>query len=261
MSASTVTVDRKGSVCIITMCRPETFNTLSLELAMDLLAAALTCARDPHTRAVVLTGMGKSFCFGGDLKAMSSKGGENVGPLMREVVSYMNSAISQFMRMDAPVIAAVNGTAAGAGVGFAMMADLIVAGESTKFNLAYTGVGLTPDAGVTYLLPRTIGMKRTMEMLLLNPSLSAQQALEWGLVNRVVPDEDLLSEALKIAERLASGPLHAFGKSKRLVAQAMGALETQLAVEGETIALQAGTSEAQEGIAAFLGKRKPNYSG
>ena len=258
MSASTVTVDRKGAVSIITMSRPETFNTLSLELAMDLLAAALTCARDPGTRAVVLTGMGKSFCFGGDLKAMSSKA-NNVGPLMREVVSYMNSAISQFMRMDAPVIAAVNGTAAGAGVGFALMADLIVAGQSSKFNLAYTGVGLTPDAGVTYLLPRTIGMKRTMEMLLLNPSLSADQALEWGLVNRVVPDENLLSEALKIAEQLASGPLRAFGKSKRLVAQAMGALETQLAVEGETIALQAGTPEAQEGIAAFLNKRKPSY--
>jgi len=260
MSASTVKVDRKGAVSIITMCRPETFNTLSLELAMDLLAAALTCARDPHTRAVILTGSGKAFCFGGDLKAMSSKS-NHVGPLMREVVSYMNSAISQFMRMDAPVIAAVNGTAAGAGVGFALMADLIVAGESSKFNLAYTGVGLTPDAGVTYLLPRTIGMKRTMEMLLLNPSLSAEKALEWGLVNRVVPDESLLSEAMKLAEQLANGPLGAFGKSKRLVAQAMGALETQLAVEGETIALQAETPEAQEGMTAFLSKRRPNFSG
>jgi 2-(1,2-epoxy-1,2-dihydrophenyl)acetyl-CoA isomerase len=141
------------------------------------------------------------------------------------------------------------------------MADLIVAGQSSKFNLAYTGVGLTPDAGVTYLLPRTIGVKRTMEMLLLNPSLSAEKALEWGLINRVVPDEDLLSEAMKLAEQLAAGPLRAFGKSKRLVAQSLGALETQLAVEGETIALQAATPEGQEGISAFLNKRKPNFSG
>jgi 2-(1,2-epoxy-1,2-dihydrophenyl)acetyl-CoA isomerase len=258
MSASTVGVDKKGAVAVITLSRPDNSNTLNIELSMDLLAAALACARDTSTRAVVLTGAGKNFCFGGDLRAMGSKN-HAVGPYMREAVSYMNSAISQFMRMDAPVIAAVNGTAAGAGVGFAIMADLTLAAKSAKFNLAYTSVGLTPDAGTTYLLPRTIGVKRTMEMLLLNDSISADQALEWGLINRVVPDADLQSEAMKLAERLASGPKGSFGKSKRLVAHAIGALETQLALEGETIALQAGTAEAQEGIAAFLQKRRPDF--
>jgi len=258
MSASTVKVDKKGAIALITFNRPEVFNTLSLELAMDLLAAALTCARDPSTRAVVITGAGQHYCFGGDLKAMASKGNA-AGPYLREAVTYMNAAISQFVRMDAPVIAAVNGTAAGAGVGFALMADLIVAAESAKFNLAYTGVGLTPDAGTTFLLPRTIGAKRAMEMLLLNPSLTADKALEWGLVNRVVPDQNLLSEAMKLAEQLASGPLRSFGKSKRLVAQALGLFESQLVVEGETIATQVGTAEAQEGITAFLAKRRPTF--
>jgi 2-(1,2-epoxy-1,2-dihydrophenyl)acetyl-CoA isomerase len=258
MSASTVGIEKNGSVAVITLSRPDSSNTLNLELAMDLLAAALACARDSSTRAVVLTGAGKNFCFGGDLRSMGAKN-HSVGPYMREAVSYMNSAISQFMRMDAPVIAAVNGTAAGAGVGFAVMADLTLAAESAKFNLAYTSVGLTPDAGTTYLLPRIIGVKRTMEMLLLNDSISAEKALEWGLVNQVVPDSELKSTAMKLAERLASGPMRSYGKSKRLIAHALGALETQLALEGETIALQAGTPEAQEGIQAFLAKRKPNF--
>jgi 2-(1,2-epoxy-1,2-dihydrophenyl)acetyl-CoA isomerase len=260
MSASTVSVDKKGAVAVITLNRPDSFNTLSIELSMDLLAAALACARDSTTRAVVLTGAGKNFCFGGDLKAMGSKNNA-VGPYMREAVSYMNSAISQFMRMDAPLISAVNGTAAGAGVGFAIMADLTIAGRSAKFNAAYTSVGLTPDAATTFLLPRIIGAKRAMEMLLLNQSVSAEQALAWGLVNQVVPDENLMSEAMKLAEQLAQGPMRAFGKAKRLVAHALGALETQLALEGETIALQAGTAEAQEGIAAFIAKRRANFSG
>jgi 2-(1,2-epoxy-1,2-dihydrophenyl)acetyl-CoA isomerase len=227
---------------------------------MDLLAAALACERDASTRAVILTGAGKNFCFGGDLRSMATKN-HAVGPYMREAVSYMNSAISHFMRMDAPLISAVNGTAAGAGVGFAIMADLTIAAQSAKFNLAYTSVGLTPDAGTTYLLPRIIGVKRTMEMLLLNRSISAEEALDWGLINRVVPDEELLSEAMKLARQLAEGPKQAFGKSKRLIAHALGALETQLALEGETIADQAGTDEAQEGISSFLGKRKPGFTG
>jgi 2-(1,2-epoxy-1,2-dihydrophenyl)acetyl-CoA isomerase len=258
MAASTVSVDKKGAVAVITLSRADNANTLNLEMGMDLLAAALACERDTTTRAVILTGAGQNFCFGGDLRSMSAKN-HAVGAYMREAVSYMNSAISHFMRMDAPVIAAVNGTAAGAGVGFAVMADLTLAAKSAKFNLAYTSVGLTPDAGTTFLLPRIIGVKRTMEMLLLNRSISADEALEWGLVNQVVADAELASEAMNLAQQLAEGPMRAFGKSKRLIAHALGALETQLALEGETIAAQAGTAEAQEGVAAFLAKRKPGF--
>jgi 2-(1,2-epoxy-1,2-dihydrophenyl)acetyl-CoA isomerase len=163
--------------------------------------------------------------------------------------------------MDPPVIAAVNGTAAGAGVGLMAMADLAVCGRSSKFSLAYTGVGLTPDAGTSFLLPRSIGVKRTMELMLLNRALTASEALEWGLVNSVVEDSQLLEESLRIAERLAAGATRAFGKTKRLLAASMAGLESQMVLESETIASQAVTDEGAEGINSFLGKRKPDFAG
>jgi 2-(1,2-epoxy-1,2-dihydrophenyl)acetyl-CoA isomerase len=134
-----------------------------------------------------------------------------------------------------------------------------VASESSRFNLAYTGVGLTPDAGTSFLLPRAVGARRAMELLLLNRSLSAQEALSWGLVNRVVPDAMVVDEALALAEKLAAGPTRAFGKVKRLVAQSLGALESQMVLESETIAGQAASAEGAEGISAFLAKRKPAF--
>src|SRR5262249_16805358 len=179
-------------------------------MAMDLLAAAMTCARSAAVRAVVLTGAGSHFCFGGDLRAMASR--DTAGDdYIRELTTYLHAAISHFMRMDAPVLAAVNGTAAGAGGGLVAMADLAVCGRSAKFNLAYTRAGLTPDAGTSFLLPRTLGVKRTMELLLLNRSLPAAEALAWGLVNEVVEDEQLLSRGLEVAEGLAHGACGPFG--------------------------------------------------
>src|SRR6516162_10295239 len=197
MSTSSVQVETRGAVALVTLNRPESSNTLNIEVAMDLLAAAMTCGRNPAVRAVVLTGAGRQFCFGGDLRAMAARGGAADGYL-RELTGYLHSAISHFVRMDAPVIAAVNGTAAGAGVGLVAMADLAVCGHSSKFNLAYTQAGLTPDAGTTFLLPRTLGLKRSMELLLLNRSLTSAEALEWGLVNEVVPDEQLPARALEV---------------------------------------------------------------
>jgi 2-(1,2-epoxy-1,2-dihydrophenyl)acetyl-CoA isomerase len=161
--------------------------------------------------------------------------------------------------MDSPVIAAVNGTAAGAGVGLAAMADLALCGRSSKFNLAYTQAGLTPDAGTTFLLPRMLGLKRTMELLLLNRALPAEEALSWGLVNEVVADEQLLARALEVAEKLASGASAAFGATKRLIAHSLGALESQMVLESETIARHAVDEEGMEGVSAFLEKRTPHF--
>ena len=159
--------------------------------------------------------------------------------------------------MDAPVIAAVNGTAAGAGVGLVAMADLALCATSSKFNLAYTNAGLTPDAGTSFLLPRMLGVKRTMELLLLNRTLLPAEALGWGLVNEVVSDEQLLERALEIAEQLAQGASGAYGATKRLIAHSLGALESQMVLESETIAAHAVGAEGAEGISAFLEKRKP----
>ena len=258
MSAPSVQVESRGAVAVVTINRPDVSNTLNLQTAMDLLAAAMTCGRNPDVRAVVLTGAGRNFCFGGDLRGMLNKG-KGADAYLRELTTYLHEAISHFARMDAPLIAAVNGTAAGAGVGLVAMADLALCAESSKFNLAYTGVGLTPDAGTSFLLPRAIGTKRAMELFLLNRSLSAAEALSWGLVNSVVADDQLMSEAMKLGERLANGATRAFGRTKRLVASSLGGLESQMVLEAETIASSAGSAEGLEGITAFLEKRKPSF--
>jgi 2-(1,2-epoxy-1,2-dihydrophenyl)acetyl-CoA isomerase len=260
MSAPSVHVETRGAVAVVTLNRPDNANTINLQTAMDLLAAAMTCARNTTVRAVVLTGAGRNFCFGGDLRAIASKEGAE-DDYLRELTGYLHSAISHFVRMDPPVIAAVNGTAAGAGVGLVAMADLAICGENSKFNLAYTGVGLTPDGGTSFLLPRAIGAKRTMELLLLNRPLPAKEALNWGLVNEVVADGELLKRALELAEELARGATRAFGKTKRLVAHALGTFESHMVLESETIASQAVSTDGAEGIRAFLEKRKPNFSG
>jgi len=260
VSTPTVQVETRGAVALVTLNRPESANTLNLQMGMDLLAAALACARNAAVRAVVLTGAGRNFCFGGDLRAMASR--ETAGDdYIRELTTYLHAAIAHFTRMDAPVVAAVNGTAAGAGVGLVAMADLALCAAGSKFNLAYTNAGLTPDAGTSFLLPRIVGAKRTMELLLLNRTLPANDALAWGLVNEVVAEEALLPRALALAEQLAAGASGAYGATKRLVAASLGAFESQMHLESETIAARAVSAEGAEGISAFLEKRKPQFPG
>jgi 2-(1,2-epoxy-1,2-dihydrophenyl)acetyl-CoA isomerase len=260
MSTPSVQVETRGAVALVTLNRPESANTLNLQMGMDLLAAALACARNAEVRAVVLTGAGRNFCFGGDLRAMASR--DTAGDdYIRELTTYLHAAIAHFTRMDAPVIAAVNGTAAGAGVGLVAMADLAVCARSAKFNLAYTNAGLTPDAGTSFLLPRIVGAKRTMELLLLNRTLTAAEALSWGLVNEVVADEEVHARALAIAAQLAAGATRAYGATKRLLAASLGAFESQMILESETIAAHAVGAEGTEGISAFLEKRRPDFSG
>jgi 2-(1,2-epoxy-1,2-dihydrophenyl)acetyl-CoA isomerase len=258
MSNTTVDVETRGAVAVLTLNRPDSGNTLNLQLAMDLLAAALTCARNPAVRAVVLTGAGQNFCFGGDLRAI---GKGHADAYLRELTTYLHGAIAHFVRIDAPVIAAVNGTAAGAGMGLVLMADLAVSGASSKFSMAYTAVGLTPDAGTSFMLPRAVGAKRSMEMILLNRALNAQEALSWGLVNEVVSDAQVLPRALELGEQLAGGATGAFGASKRLIAHSLGALERQMVLESEAIVAQGAAAEGMEGITAFLDKRKPKFNG
>ena len=258
MAAATVEVETRGAVAVVTLNRPQSANTLNLQMAMDLLAAAMACARNAAVRAVVLGGAGRHFSFGGDLRGMA--GHERAGgDYVRELTTYLHAAISHFVRMDAPVVAAVNGTAAGAAVGLVAMADLAVCGRSSQFNLAYTNVGLTPDAGTSFLLPRIVGAKRAMELLLLNRALSAAEALGWGLVNEVVDDEQLPARALELAEQLARGARGAYGATKRLIAQSLGAFESQMVLESETIAAHAVSAEGMEGIGAFLEKRRPQF--
>jgi len=255
----TLNLDVRNRVAYLALNRMEAMNTLSLQMGKDLLQAAIAIEADQGVRAVVITGAGKAFCAGGDLRGMSEQG-DRIGNYVHELTIQLHAAINLFTKMDAPVIAAVNGTTAGAGVGLVAMADLALAAQSAKFTLAYTGVGLTPDGSTSFFLPRLIGLKRAAELLLLNRTLSAEEAMNWGLVNQVVADADLAEEAAKLAAKLAAGPKGAYGKVKRLLAASCGALESQLTLEGREISAQCVGTEGREGIAAFLGKRKPNYT-
>mgnify|MGYP000290364649 CR=1 FL=1 len=256
---STVLLEKRGDVAVVTLNRPDNANVLNLQMGRDLLAVVTACQQDVALRAVVLTGAGKHFCFGGDLRGMLTAGGAT-DAWLRELTTDLHQSIVGLVRLDAPVIAAVNGTAAGAGVGLVAMADLAVCGEGSKFSLAYTGVALTPDGGTSFFLPQILGNKRALELMLTNRPLSAADALGWGFVNQVVPDAEVLDAALQLASRVAAGPRQAQGSVKRLVAHAGGALEAHLALESETIARQSISAEGQEGMKAFLEKRKPTFA-
>ncbi len=256
--SSTVSLTVENHVATVTLDRPAAGNAMNLRFGADFLDVAQRLQRDTAVRAVLLTGAGRHFCFGGDLKAMVDSGA-GIREYLAELTTNLHAAIAVFMRMDAPVVAAVNGTAAGAGLGLVLMADLAVAGSGSKFTAAYTGVALTPDGANTFLLPRAIGHKRAMELFLTNRVLSATEALQWGLVNEVVDDAAVVERARALAERLAHGPRGAYGAVKRLLDSAAPGLEAQLALESATIAARGVSDEAREGIAAFLAKRRPDF--
>ena len=245
-------------VATVTFNRADGANALNMAMGRDLLEAALRVEADPAVRAVIVTGAGKHFCFGGDLRGMAEQGAA-IGGYLNELTTNIHAAISCFVRMKAPVIAAVNGTAAGGGVGLMCMADLAIAGTGSRFSLAYTGVGLAPDCSTSFLLPRIVGRRRALELLLTNRTLSADEALAWGLVNEVVDDAEVLPRAQALAARFAAGPTESYAAVKRLVDAADPGLEAQMALEGRTIAAQALHPHGQEGVAAFLGKRKPSF--
>jgi 2-(1,2-epoxy-1,2-dihydrophenyl)acetyl-CoA isomerase len=261
MSFETLLFDVRDGVAHVTLDREKEGNAIDLQMGKDLMGAALRCDEDPAVRAVLIGAKGRMFCAGGDLRAFASAGDE-MPALLKELTTYLHAAISRFARGRAPVVAAVGGAAAGAGFSLVCAADLVLCGESAKFTMAYTRVGLAPDGSSTYHLPRLIGARRALELMLTNRLLSAQEALEWGLVNRVVPDEKLAEEAEGLAAQLAAGPTGAFGSVKNLVLDgAHQGLELQMELEARAIADAARTADAKEGIQAFFEKRAPKFRG
>ena len=204
-----------NNVAIITLNRPEAANGIDLTMAKELMQAAIICDESKEIRAVLLTANGKFFSAGGDLKSFAEFG-EQVSAKIKELMIYMHSAISRFNRMDTPTVIAINGVAAGAGFSMACMGDIVFAAESAKFTMAYTAAGLSPDGAASYFLPRLVGIRRTQDLMLTNRRLTAQEALDWGIVTRVVADDDLYAEALAQAEQLAQGPTLAYGTVKQL---------------------------------------------
>jgi 2-(1,2-epoxy-1,2-dihydrophenyl)acetyl-CoA isomerase len=258
-SSPAIRLEIRAHVAHLTMTRADAANTMNLQFGREFAAAAYAIRKDSSVRAVLLRGEGKNFCFGGDLRGMMAAGGD-VNAYLSELTTDVHAGLIHLARANAPVVAAVQGSAAGAGLGLVLAADLAIAGRSAKFTAAYTAVGLTPDAGSTFLLPRAVGYKRAMEMLISNRVLDAQLALEWGLINQIVEDAQLADTAAALAARLAAGATGAFGTVKRLLAESEPGWEAQLAREGSTIAGRAATAEGREGIAAFLEKRTPNFS-
>jgi 2-(1,2-epoxy-1,2-dihydrophenyl)acetyl-CoA isomerase len=259
MDFETLEFEVRGAVAHVTLAREQAANALDLRLCQELFEAALRCQRNPAVRAVVIGAKGRMFCAGGDLQAMAAAG-DAAPALLRRMTLHLHGAIALFARMDAPVVAAVSGTAAGAGFSLVCACDLAVAAESAKFTMAYTRAGLTPDGSSTWFLPRLVGRK--LELMLGNRLLSAAEALDWGLVNRVVPDVEVAQAAEALARELAAGATRAYGTTKRLVlGSASESLETQMELEAEGIAAAAATRDGREGIAAFLAKRAPGFVG
>lgn len=260
MEFQTLTLKVENGVATITLNRPEAANAINLRMAQELVAAFSQC-EDSAVRAVLITGSGRFFSAGGDLKEFASHVGD-VPTRSKEVATWLHVAVARLARLAAPVVAAVNGTAAGAGFSLAMACDLALAAQSARFVMAYTSIGLTPDGSSSYFLPRLVGVRRALELTLTNRLLSAQEAEAWGLVNRVVADDQLPAEAAALAARLAAGPTTAFAAAKRLLLlSATESLETQMEHEAQAIGAAAQTEDFREGLDAFLAKRSPNFQG
>ncbi len=261
MSYETLLFEVADGVGTITINRPEAFNAMSPLCAKEFADVAVRCDDDPEVRAVVLTGAGKAFCAGGDLGAFASAG-SSAKSLLKVMAGDLHMGLSRLARGNAPVIAAVNGTAAGAGFSLVMAADLAIAAHSAVFTMAYTNAGLSPDGSSTFYMPRKIGDRRTRELMLTNRLLKAEEALAWGVVNQVVADDQVVAEAMKLAQKLAAGPTLAFGAVKTLLNGTFDqTLESQMELEARAIAELSVTADGQEGINAFMAKRKPEFRG
>lgn len=256
-------LERKNGVARITLTRPENFNAYDLDLAAELEEAVESCGRDPKVKALILTGEGKAFCSGGDIKEMCDwmeKSKEPVSVHFQRLTRYLHATVVELNRMPKPVVAAVNGVAAGAGFSLAMACDIRLAADSARFTQAYTKIGLVPDGGSSYFLPRLAGPARAAELMFLNRVLSAQEALEWGLVSRVVGKDQLAQEAMDLACELARGPQVAHGLLKGLLRTTWElSLEGQLEEERRAMVQASLTKDFQEGIQSFLNKREPKF--
>jgi len=251
----------KDGLARLTLNRPKAANSFNIDLVREFFEVATICAEDSEIRAVLLTGAGRFFSAGGDLKNFAAAE-DQISKIVSETADTLHAAISKFARMNAPIVAAVNGPAAGAGMSVVCMTDIALAAESAFFSMAYTAAGLAPDGSSTYFLPRIVGIRRARELMLSNRRLSAAEAHALGIVERVVPDDALMTEAETVARALASGPTLAFGAVKNLLLASQNArLEDQLDAETSAITSMTRTSDGREGIAAFREKRKPNFKG
>jgi 2-(1,2-epoxy-1,2-dihydrophenyl)acetyl-CoA isomerase len=256
-----LTVERAAGVATITLNRADAFNAFHLKMGREIFDAALEVDEDTAVRSVVLTGAGRAFCAGGDVREFIDNL-PRIGIHVKELTTYLHGAVSRLCRSDKPVIVGVNGIAAGGGLALALSGDIVVASETARFTMAYSKIGATPDGSSSYFLPRLVGLRRAMDLYFTNRVLTAQDALDWGLVTRVTPDAELRSTVDALARELAAGPTKAFGAAKRLFHRSTSeSLETQMELEAQAIARSGHTEDFREGVTAFAAKKTPTFRG
>lgn len=261
MSDSPVLLHIDDAIATLTLNRPAAGNSVDQPLADALLDAAILCDTDPSIRCVVLTGNGTLFCGGGDIGAFAGAGND-VPVFLNRLAGTLHMALTRLLRMAKPLLVVVNGPAAGAGLSLAICGDVVIAAQSAHFTAAYGSVGLTPDGGMSWLLPRHVGMRRAQEIILTNRRISAQEAASIGMVTRTVPDDTLAEDAARTARMLAQAPTGALAGARALLLESGNSpLESQLERETRSITAAGGSAECREGVAAFLARRKPDFSG
>jgi 2-(1,2-epoxy-1,2-dihydrophenyl)acetyl-CoA isomerase len=255
--------DLRENVCLVTINRPDRLNALNSEVANEL-QTAIKAAVEDGARAIVLTGAGRAFCAGGDLREMqeiASQAGD-VGAFFDEPLRELNDLVLLMRKTPVPILAAVNGVASGGGCNLALACDLVFAGESAKFNQAFIKIGLSPDIGGTFILPRLVGWKRAAELMFTGDMVSARDAYEMGMINGVVNDAELMSHVISLAQRLAGAPTAAIGQIKLLLeASAVNDYGGQLELERQAQMQSGKTKDFVEGVTAFLEKRQPKFTG
>jgi 2-(1,2-epoxy-1,2-dihydrophenyl)acetyl-CoA isomerase len=264
MTNGSVLYQRHDSIATLTLNRPESLNAMNEAMMGEIERILIELEADTAVRVVVLTGAGRAFSSGGDQK----RDGADVPPSFFEgdpggaLIERLNRCVLRMQRLHKPIVGSINGVAAGAGMNIALATDLRIASDTARFGEVFARVGLVPDGGGTYFLPRLVGTAKAMELILLADIIDAQEALRIGLVSRVVPAEQLEHETLKLAERLAQGPTVAYGLAKTGLYQGLGmSLEDVLNMEARNQAIAARTPDRAEGVAAFREKRPPRFTG
>ena len=261
MTYETIKYAVNDGVAKIEFNRPDAGNSINRKFAHEFMDVAIKSTTDSSVRCIVIGAAGAMYSFGGDLKFFSTEMEKIEGTLI-ELTAVLHQGIQRFHNCKVPVIIVVDGMAAGGGFSLALFADIVFASRSSKFTMAYTNAGLSPDGSSSYYLPRLVGLRRAQELMLTNRVLSAEEAQEWGIVTYVCDGEQLDGEVEKLASKLASGPTRAYGAVKQLLARTYDqSLEVQLEQESRLIAEMADSKDGREGLDAFLNKRKPNFKG
>lgn len=257
--SETILFEKKANIARITLNRPEKFNSFTREMALALQAALDRCKDDPEIRAILLTGAGKAFCAGQDLQEVTADGGPELSVILSE---HYNPIIERIRKIEKPVLCAVNGVAAGAGANIAIACDITLATESASFIQAFSKIGLIPDSGGTFFLPRIVGMQRAAGLMMLGDKLSATEAMEMGLVYKAIPDVHFMAEVEKTILQLAKMPTLALGLTKRALNYSLdNDLSRQLAIEDQLQTAAGLTADYKEGVQAFLEKRAAHFKG